>query len=223
MKFSSFALLALTALEKSDSVYSYSLIASKASRPVGSQSVGVRTLAVNMSTENDIDTLTDVSIPYDSAAELAYKGWIDKYNKPYDSTRYEVFVSNYKAITVMNISAKKEARDDGTSNPSLLSLNEFADCTAEEYEAATKKDTEGGSVQSIDDNDDSENEASSTTGNILGDTMKAVQQQSAASSALQDAADALKEEEEVSSMFFYSCCYVAKFSLLIVTLNLTHI
>lgn len=223
MKFSSFALLALTALEKSDSVYSYSLIASKASRPVGSQSVGVRTLAVNMSTENDIDTLTDVSIPYDSAAELAYKGWIDKYNKPYDSTRYEVFVSNYKAITVMNISAKKEARDDGTSNPSLLSLNEFADCTAEEYEAATKKDTEGGSVQSIDDNDDSENEASSTTGNILGDTMKAVQQQSAASSALQDAADALKEEEEVSSVFFYSCCYVAKFSLLIVTLNLTHI
>ena len=223
MKFSSFALLALTALEKSDSVYSYSLIASKASRPVGSQSVGVRTFAVNMSTENDIDTLTDVSIPYDSAAELAYKGWIDKYNKPYDSTRYGVFVSNYKAITVMNISAKKEARDDGTSNPSLLSLNEFADCTAEEYEAATKKDTEGGSVQSIDDNDDSENEASSTTGNILGDTMKAVQQQSAASSALQDAADALKEEEEVSSVFFYSCCYVAKFSLLIVTLNVTHI
>ena len=37
--------------------------------------------------------------------------WLAKYNKSFDAQRYEVFKSNYKAITVMNVSSKKQARD----------------------------------------------------------------------------------------------------------------
>jgi hypothetical protein len=179
-------------LERAHPVYSF-LSSSPSnvgsSRTVGSQSLGVRSLAIDMTTETD----TDVSIPYDSAAELAYSGWIAKYDKPYDDERYAVFLSNYKAITIMNVSAKKKARDDdGSGDPSLLSLNEFADCTAEEYNAAKSKGEE-----SSDDSVDTEEEAPSTSGGILGDAFKAVESQSSASSALQDAADALDEEEKV--------------------------
>merc|ERR1712194_935974 len=93
-----------------------------------------------------------------------------------------------------NVSAKKKSRDDVTENPSILSLNEFADCTAEEYEAATN---EGG--ESSDDSVDIEEEAPITTGNILGDAFKAVESQSAASMALDEAADALTKGEELAT------------------------
>jgi len=191
MKFSSVALLVLTAVEKAHPVYSFLSSSTGTCRTVGSQSLGKRSLAIDMTTEADIDMSWDVSIPYDSAAELAYTGWLAKYSKPYDEERYAVFLSNYKAITIMNVSAKKKSRDGVTENPSLLSLNEFADCTAEEYEAATK---EGG--ESSDDSVDTEEEAPITTGNILGDAFKAVESQSAASTALEEAADALTKEEE---------------------------
>ena len=135
------------------------------------------------------DTETDLSIPYDAAAELAYKGWIEKYDRPYDAARYEVFLSNYKAITVMNVSAKKKARDDPDGGKaSLLSLNEYADCTAEEYQAAMKGETVP--------KEEAPAEPTSS-GNILGDAVEAVQAQASASSALQEAADALEAEEEV--------------------------
>lgn len=151
---------------------------------------------------------TDVSIPYDAAAELEYSEWIGKYGKPYDEKRYQVFKSNYKAITVMNVSAKKQARDSGSNEaPSLLTLNEFADFTAKEYEAAMNGESNGGSDGS----------SETGTGDILGDAVAAIESQSAASSALQDAADALAEEEEVrifqpGRSFWRSCMYWGFFS-----------
>ncbi|KAL3914589.1 MAG: hypothetical protein SGARI_000044 [Bacillariaceae sp.] len=132
--------------------------------------------------ESATDT-DDVSIPYAAPAELAYSEWIAQYDRPYDAKRYEVFKSNYLAITVMNVSTKKQARESGDDSPSLLTLNEYADCTAEEYEAAMN----GGSSSSDE----------SSTGDILGEAVAAAESQSAASNALQDAADALAEEEEV--------------------------
>ena len=196
MKISSVALLAFMAVERANPAYSF-LTPSGPRSNVAPFRSGVRSLVVDMATETDVAT-SDVSIPYESAAELAYKGWLVKYDKPYDAVRYEVFLSNYKAITVMNVSAKKKARDtaDGGS-PSLLSLNEFADCTAEEYEAAknglsTSDDSSADSSSSSD-----AEETPTTTGNILGDAVKAVESQASASSALQEAADALDEEEQV--------------------------
>jgi hypothetical protein len=138
-------------------------------------------VAVDMATE------PDVSIQYDAAARLAYDGWRDEYLKgEFDPVRYEAFKENYEAIAVINVSTKKKARDEGTDTPSLLNLNEYADYTAEEYEATMKG---------------KEPEAPSTTGDVLGQAMEAAQSQMAASAALQEAADALAEEEEVGCMF----------------------
>ena len=130
----------------------------------------------------------DVRIPYDSAARLAYDEWRTEFGKgDFDTERYEVFKSNYEAITVANIAAKKKAREEGTEVPSLMKLNEYGDYTEEEYMAMASGDEE-----------EEEEEAPSTTDNVLSQALDAAQSQSEASSALQDAADALAEEEEVS-------------------------
>ena len=195
MKISSVALLAFTALEISHPAYSFVTPPRVNVAPVSR--TGFRSLVVDMASETDIGTTSDVSIPYDAAAELAYKGWLAKYDKPYDAERYEVFLSNYKAITVMNVTAKKKARDDADSgSPSLLSLNEYADCTAEEYAAAMNGGAKSDDTSADSSSDDAE-EAPATSGSILGDAIKAVESQQSASSALQDAADALEQEEEV--------------------------
>lgn len=170
MKVFSLALLALTADVEFVSAFVPSSFNGR--NPNSRQAV-----AVDMASE------TDVSIQYDAAARLAYDGWRDEYLKgEFDSVRYEAFKENYEAIAVINVSAKKKARDEGSDSSSLLNLNEYADCTAEEYEAIMK----GG-----------EPETPSTTGDVLGQAMEAAESQMAASSALQEAADALAEEEEV--------------------------
>lgn len=130
-----------------------------------------------------VDTSSDVSIPYDAAARLAYDEWRAKYDKGnFDNARYPIFKANYEAITVANVVAKAQARQEGNDDaPSLLTLNEFGDYTEEEYRKAMEKSA-----------------AATTTGDVLGKAMDAAQSQEEASSALKDAADALAEEEEVS-------------------------
>ena len=121
----------------------------------------------------------DVSIPYDAAARLAYDEWRAEYNKgTFDASRYEAFKTNYYAITIANVTAKKKARETG-EEPRLMSMNEYGDCTAEEYQDAQKT-------------------GKSSAGGVLGKAVEAVESQSAASNALGDAAAALAEEEEVS-------------------------
>lgn len=181
MKGFSIALLALVALEASNSASAFcptNLLRphhGASASPFASSSAPFRASAVEMATESDI------SVPYDAAARLAYEDWCKTYGKKFDAARYEVFKENYEAITVMNVSAKKAARESGDDSPSLLALNEFADCTAEEYEAAMN----------------GQPAPAASTGDILGQVADAVESQSAASNALQEAADALAEEEEV--------------------------
>lgn len=128
---------------------------------------------------------SDVSIPYDAAARLAYDEWRAKYGKgEFDPVRYQAFRANYETITVANVSAKKRARDEGTDPPPLMSLNEFGDCTEDEYAAATQQPPSKA--------------AGSSTGGVLDKALEAAVSQSEASSALEDAANALAEEEEVS-------------------------
>lgn len=120
---------------------------------------------------------TDVSVPYDAAARLAYDEWRAKFGKgAFDDKRYATFKANYEMITVANVSAKKEARDKGEPVGALMTLNEYGDCTEEEYKAAMQ---------------------STSTSDLLEKAVEAAESQSEASSALQDAADALAEEEEV--------------------------
>ena len=172
MKGFNLAILALLAMEGSQA-----FVPSNLQRHVPS----IRATSMELSAEPDMS----VSVPYDAAARLAYDDWCKAYGKPFDSTRYEVFKENYTAITVMNVSTKKAARESGEASPTLLALNEFADYTAEEYEAYMNGET-----------------PPATTGDVLGKVVEAAQSQSAASSALQEAADALAEEEEVGYSFF---------------------
>lgn len=181
MKGFSLALLALVSLEASDKASAF--LPPNLLRP--SHGASFRATSVDMATGSDI------SVPYDAAARLAYDEWCSTYGKKFDEARYQVFKDNYEAITVMNVSAKKAARDSGDKNPpALLALNEYADYTAEEYEAALS------------------GTSSPSTGDVLGQVADAVESQSAASNALQEAADALAEEEEV-------CMGLLQFSILL--------
>lgn len=63
----------------------------------------------------------------DDGVRNAYDGWRKQYEKgDFDEVRYEAFKENFEAITAAN-----EANTDGPT----LSLNEFGDFTAEEYQA----------------------------------------------------------------------------------------
>jgi hypothetical protein len=120
---------------------------------------------------------SDVSIPYDAAARLAYDEWRAQYNKgDFDANRYLNFKNNYETITVANVVAKKRARDEGTVSTSLMTLNEFGDYSENEYRIAT---------------------ASTSTGDVLSKALEAAELQVQASAALGEAADALAEEEQV--------------------------
>eukprot|EP00977_Amphora_coffeiformis_P004059 scaffold806_cov142-Amphora_coffeaeformis.AAC.2 len=133
-------------------------------------------------------TEVDISVPYDAAARLAYDQWRNKYSKgDFDEARYQVFKNNYEAITVANVVAKKKAREEELESPALMTLNEFGDCTEEEYKAAMSGGEASATTSAV----------PTTTGDVLGKAMDAAQSQSEASNALKDAADALAEEEEV--------------------------
>lgn len=123
------------------------------------------------------DRTYDVSIPYDAAARLAYGEWCDTYDKQADDTRYAAFKANYEAITVANIKAKKSAKEAGEEIPTQLSLNQFGDFTAEEYQAMQA--------------------APPSTSDMLQGAMDAAMSQSEAASALAEAADAIAEDEQV--------------------------
>ena len=140
-----------------------------------------RTVARSMATD------VDLSIPYDAAARLAYDEWCSKYEKEPDETRYENFKINYETITVANVVSKKEARESGTETGPLLTLNEFGDFSATEFEEYEKS---------------GEQPKTMSTGNVLDQAVESAQSQAEASSALQDAADALAEEEEVGLLSF---------------------
>jgi len=129
---------------------------------------------VAVDTSNDVD----VSIPYDAAASFAYDEWRSQYGKgEFDQARYPNFEKNYMAVAVANVSAKKRARESGET-PSLMTLNEYGDCSEEEYRAALTGE-------------------STASGNVLDSVVEAAEAQSEASSALGEAADALAEEEQV--------------------------
>lgn len=130
------------------------------------------------------DTDTDVSIPYDAAARLAYDEWRAEYKKgDFDAARYETFKNNYETITVANVAAKKKARDDGTVSLSLMTLNEFGDMSEDEY---MQKQRASGKIEFT------------STGDVLSKAVENAELQNVASNALGEAADALAEEEQVS-------------------------
>jgi hypothetical protein len=141
---------------------------------------------------------SDVSIPYDSAARLAYDEWRTQYNKGgFDSNRYLNFKNNYETITVANVVAKKRARDEGTVSISLMTLNEFGDLSEDEYKLATQTSSSSSSLPT-------------STGDVLSKALEAAELQVQASTALGEAADALAEEEQVSIMNVFESIFNQK-------------
>lgn len=70
---------------------------------------------------------SDVSIPYDAAARLAFDEWRAAHKKgDYVEAKFQKFKISYDAVTSANMAAKKQARDTGTS-PVLKSLLASAD------------------------------------------------------------------------------------------------
>jgi hypothetical protein len=70
---------------------------------------------------------SDVAVPYDAAARLAYDQWRAEYQKAdYDESRFLLFKKKYLEITSANMAAKKVARDTGGSI-TLLTLGPDAD------------------------------------------------------------------------------------------------
>lgn len=140
----------------------------------------------------------DVTIPYDAAARLAYDEWRGVFDKgDFNDDRYPKFKANYEAITVANIKAKKAAKESGEDSPRMLTLNEFGDMSATEYNEMQA----GGSpapAPAESAPEEEEEDSGGGGGGILGKAVEAAQSQAAAGSALADAADALAEEEEVS-------------------------
>jgi hypothetical protein len=169
---------------------------------------------------------TDLAVPTESAARLAYDEWRVQFNKgPFDAQRFANFKQNYETITVANVMAKKKAREEGTvSVLYLLTLNEWADCSAAEYAAARNPNPITASVatavplvedDSLTTSEDTpwepESPSSSSssssvppptvtvvsTNTVLNQALTTAEKLSEASSALSEAADALAEEEEV--------------------------
>lgn len=69
----------------------------------------------------------DISIPYDSAARIAYDEWRASNNKgAFDGAKFQNFKVTYNAITSDNMASKKKAREAG-STPTLKSLSANAD------------------------------------------------------------------------------------------------
>jgi hypothetical protein len=67
-------------------------------------------------------TSVDVSVPYDSAALLAYDEWREKYNKgSFEASKFNMFKQNYYTVTIANVVAKKN------KSAAVFSLDENAD------------------------------------------------------------------------------------------------
>lgn len=96
------------------------------------QNVDEETAAAAGATTSVSSTTTgatsDLSIPYDAAARLAYDEWRAKFNKgAFDASKYETFKTNYEAVTVANVTEKKKAKDTGSTTAKSYALDEAGD------------------------------------------------------------------------------------------------
>lgn len=79
----------------------------------------------------------DSATPNEENIREEYARWRQKYYKgEFDAIRYENFKANFMAVTVRNNMERSRARQNGESAPSPIALNEYGDCSADEYRAA---------------------------------------------------------------------------------------
>ena len=79
----------------------------------------------------------DNAAPNDQVVQEAYAKWRIKYSKgEFDAVRYQNFKNNFTAVTMRNNMEKARALQNGEPAPSPIALNEYGDCSADEYRTA---------------------------------------------------------------------------------------
>ena len=92
-------------------------------------------------------TTEEISFPYESVIKFAYDEWLRAFNKgAADPVRYENFKTNYKTLTVVNLTARQHAARQGTPPPTWMGLNEYADFSIAEYEVVMRGEQQAASV-----------------------------------------------------------------------------
>jgi hypothetical protein len=88
----------------------------------------------------EASTTEELSFPHDeSVIRFAFDEWRVVFNKgAFDPVRYENYKTNYKTLTVANLTARQNAERQGTPAPTWMSLNEFGDYSMAEYEAVMR-------------------------------------------------------------------------------------
>ena len=85
------------------------------------------------------------TIPDDGAILEAYDNWRREYNKgDFQQDRFDNFKVNYKTLMAANAASLRRARQKGNPEPgSVMSLNEYGDCSIEEYKNILNSLTSG--------------------------------------------------------------------------------
>lgn len=87
--------------------------------------------------------------PNDQAIREEYNRWRQRYYKgEFDAYRYENFKANFMAVTVRNNMERTRALQNGESAPSPIALNEYGDCSADEYRSAMGQPQQSNSATS---------------------------------------------------------------------------
>jgi hypothetical protein len=129
MRGSNLALLAsLSFFIQNSSAFTPNVLSRKVVSPPGVPRPLLSTLDSN-NNDGSIDPKTN-----DQSIRSAYEQWRFQYAKgAADPQRFENFKTNYLTLAGANAVAIQKARENGRTAPSLLSLNEYGDCTTEEY------------------------------------------------------------------------------------------
>uniref|UniRef100_A0A7S4EG59 Cathepsin propeptide inhibitor domain-containing protein n=1 Tax=Pseudo-nitzschia australis TaxID=44445 RepID=A0A7S4EG59_9STRA len=77
------------------------------------------------------------AVPNNQVVQEEYARWRLKFNKgEFNPVRYENFKTNFMAVTVRNNMERTRALQNGEPAPSPIALNEYGDCSADEYRMA---------------------------------------------------------------------------------------
>ena len=96
---------------------------------------------VGLATDDNYQaTSTGAEFPSDeSAIQSAYEEWRLLYGKgAFDPVRYENFKNNFEKLTVANLEARNKAFAEARPAPQWMTLNEYGDFSAIEYEAVVQ-------------------------------------------------------------------------------------
>lgn len=90
--------------------------------------------ALSRSTPAPSTRLFSSSAPDDTAIQEAYARWRQKYSKgEFSPERYENFKANFVAVTARNNMERARAKQTGAMAPAPIKLNQYGDCSADEY------------------------------------------------------------------------------------------